>query len=215
MISAEELKKRIKNQWLLALIVSILIFMYFTCVNYYYYKSAESNSFYTKEIDIWIQSPNTKDLAAVVEDRVRSKEFADIAYKEEDYKVKDEILEGLVFGQTYLDDEGITEYKVKLLVSSKDPEELEGFADALENSGKALLEERFDSEISFESEESTRIVAGKNANMNLASPYDEYRDAHRLSARNVFVYLISALLLGFATEVLWILFKDSLLRNKD
>ena len=214
-ISIQQLVTEIKNRWLYILLLIVLIFASLFGSNYYLYKAAENNTYYTKEVDVNIAIAKKAELRSVAKEVIDGETFKEQALSVTGVAIDDELLDNIIYGQTYFEKEGAALFIVRILISDKDKQNIDDFLSAFATVGEPLLEEQFESEVSIEQKEYEKIVAGKNANLNLAAPYDSYMVMHAPNVRNIMIWLLFAVIIGFCIMVLWILFRDSFRRKNN
>jgi len=212
-ITLKELMREVIKRWFLCGGVAIVAFLYMFGSNYYMYHNAEHNALYVSKIEISIEKAKTADLTGVAESVVESKDFLQYVQMHRGFTFEDRFIEDIVYGQSYSDDSGMEVYIVRLLLASPDIQVIEDFTTAIETDGVQFFEKGYGSPVSIKHGETSRIVTGKNGNTNLAAPYELYVRTHGPSSHNIVVWAVSSAMIGLCTVAMWILFKDSIVKE--
>lgn len=213
-ITIKELITSLIKKWYWTVIIGALVFAFIFGTNYSMFKNIDKNAYYTWEMDIDIDLATVKDLMEVADEVIRSDEFREKVMDEHGYFFSDDFIDNLVYGQTSSNQDNVAIFKVRILASSKNIMEIQNFFNILSTTGEPLLEKKFKSNVSFDRKQLTRIVAGKGANLNLASNYTEYREMHAPTRSNIIMWIIMSLVIGFAAEMVIVLFSNPFKKNK-
>ena len=213
-ITLHEFTVKLKNNWYIGVVIMSLVFAGMFGSNLYMYVHTDDNAYYTQEMDVNIEIAKTLELKETAQELLEGNEFRKLMDQEQNSPIGDEFIHNIVYGQTSLTDPGSAIYIVRVLASSKDKNEIKSFMNVVTHHAGDMFENAFDSKVSFDVLKMDRIVAGRNANLNLASPYEMYKEMHEPTAMHVIIWLLFSALCGVAIEAIWILFKDSILGKR-
>ena len=213
-ITIKELAGSLKNKWYVTVIVAAVVFALIFGTNYNMFRNIDKNAYYTWEMDIDIDVAKANDLMEIADEVIRSEKFKEKVFEEHGITFDEVFLDNLVYGQTSSKKDNVSIFKVRIMASSKNLMEIQNFFNILSTTGEELLEQKFKSNISFDRKHLTRIVAGKGANLNLASNYTEYREMHAPTRNNIIMWALMSIVIGFAAEIVTVLFSNPFKKNK-
>ena len=191
------------RNWLICVITASLCLGGLITFNYSQYKKADNNAVYIETFHIDIETVHNKELEEVVKDVIESKSFLDCFLGNKSYASIENTVKTALYGQSY--DENI--HQVQLLLVNEKKETLEDIESIMLNQGKVLLEKAYGSPVIVSIQGTEHIVAGRNGNYNLASPYEVYKAIHKVTLEHVLIWAILSLTLGVCIEIIWVLFR--------